>query len=407
MRLLSRYLLREHIGPTVFSLVLLTFVLMMNEVIRRFDELAGKGLGLDVISEVFLLSLPFIVAQTLPMAVLVATITVFGRLAADHEVTAVKAAGVDLLRCLRPVALAALLLSGVMVWFDGFVLPETNHSLKTLLVQISRTRPTLQLRDGQFQQLPGGAQGTGRTYYLRAEHIDHQASRLTGVTLIERLPDGRDRTIFAERGRFEYTNDGRDLLLTLEGGTIEEISIPFPGEYRRTRFETQQILIREITRPFERQVGRVSRGDRELTLTALRSEMAEAQSRLVTNGSVSEMEEEHLRRKVSQLAVEYQKKFALATASVVFVLLGMPLGIQVRSRGMGVGLGVSLIVFVVYYLLIIGGERLADRLLVPPALAMWFPNILLTAAALLLIWTTFYERRVPWRRRDRRRAGES
>ena len=94
VRTISRYLLRQHCAPLGFALAALTSLMLLNQIAKQFGSLVGKGLPWSVILEVFVLSVPFIVAVTLPMAVLVAVLHVFTRLAGDNEITALQASGV-------------------------------------------------------------------------------------------------------------------------------------------------------------------------------------------------------------------------------------------------------------------------------------------------------------------------
>ncbi len=109
MKLLTRYVIREHAGPLVFALSALTSLLMLQYVARQLANLAGKGLPWAAIGKFFVLSLPFTVAMTLPMAVLVATLYAFGRMAAEHEITAFKASGVRVRSLMAPVLVCAFL----------------------------------------------------------------------------------------------------------------------------------------------------------------------------------------------------------------------------------------------------------------------------------------------------------
>src|ERR1700746_1686774 len=93
VRTISRYLLRQHVAPLGFALAALTSLILIQKIAKQRSSLLGKGLPTSVIAEVFLLSVPFIVAVTLPMAVLVAVLHVFTRLAADNEITAMQAGG--------------------------------------------------------------------------------------------------------------------------------------------------------------------------------------------------------------------------------------------------------------------------------------------------------------------------
>jgi len=101
LKLLTRYILRELIGPLIFALSTLTALLLLQQVAKQFGNLVGKGLGWGVIGEFFLLSIPFIIAMTMPMGVLVAVLYAFSRLTAENEVTALRASGISVMRLVR------------------------------------------------------------------------------------------------------------------------------------------------------------------------------------------------------------------------------------------------------------------------------------------------------------------
>src|SRR6266576_54878 len=141
VRILSRYILRQHIPPLLYALSALTCAMLVNQIAKQFGNFVGKGLPWGVIFEVFALSIPFIVAMTLPMAVLVAVMYTFSHLAADNEVTAMKANGISIGRILAPVLGGAALMSVISLFWNDQVLPRSNHTLRTLLVDIQHTEP--------------------------------------------------------------------------------------------------------------------------------------------------------------------------------------------------------------------------------------------------------------------------
>src|SRR6476646_4903813 len=119
VRIIDRYLLRQHLAPLAFALGALTALLLLNQVAKRFGDLVGKGLPWGVIIEVFVLSIPFIIAMTIPLATLVAVLHPCSRLASDNELTAFKAVGVSVGRLLAPVLGGALALSLIaFAWND-------------------------------------------------------------------------------------------------------------------------------------------------------------------------------------------------------------------------------------------------------------------------------------------------
>ena len=124
MKIISRYVLKEHVGPFVFALSALTSFMLLQFIARKFGDLVGRGLSWQVILEFFVLSIPFTVAMTLPMSVLVAVLYAFSRLASENEITALKASGVSTRSLMRPVVVAAAFLAVFMLWFNDQVLLE-------------------------------------------------------------------------------------------------------------------------------------------------------------------------------------------------------------------------------------------------------------------------------------------
>ena len=166
MRLLSRYLLRQLAAPFLFALAALTSLMLLSQIAKKFGALVGKGLPWGVIGEVFALSLPFIVAMTLPMAVLLAVLYAFSHLAADNEITAMRASGISVYQILAPVLAWGVFMSAFNFAFVDQVLPRTNARLRGLLIDIGRKKPTLELREQVINEVPPSQ------YFLRAGRID-------------------------------------------------------------------------------------------------------------------------------------------------------------------------------------------------------------------------------------------
>src|SRR2546423_13409154 len=127
VRTISRYLLRQHVAPLGFALAALTSLMLIQQVAKQLSGLLGKGLPTGVIIEVFVPSLPFIVAVTLPMAVLVAVLQVFTRLAGDNEITALQAGGVSITRLVAPVLAGAARGAPLAVFLGGPTAPPPHH----------------------------------------------------------------------------------------------------------------------------------------------------------------------------------------------------------------------------------------------------------------------------------------
>lgn len=431
MRILTRYILRQHVAPFFFSLTALTLILLLDQVGRRFEKLVGKGLHWTVIGEVFLYSVPFIVAQTFPMAVLIAVLYTFNRLAGDNEITAMKANGIPLPRLLAPLVLVASILAAGMFWFNDTVLPESNHRLQVLLTSIGQKMPTFELREQTINEvLPN-------RLYLQVARIDRQRSELADVVIYdERLPN-RSRTIYADSGHIASNPQQTDLYLTLREGVVQEQLADKPESFQRIHFGRLIMRVQGVTNQLERADLGGFRGDREMTIAQMEEQVREAEgrveaarkesrgyavalTRLFQEGTldlsktsfdtvlteaaarsalrqsapweaVNRFESHALQvrsgmRRANEHAVEIHKKYTIPAACIVFVLIGAPIAIRYPLGGVALVVAASFVVFCTYYVSLVGGEELADNLILSPFWAMWAPNVLFGAVGVVLVW---------------------
>ena len=265
MRLIRRYLLRELTGPFFYALAGLTGFMLLNQVARRFGALVGKGLEWSVIAEVFGLSVPFIIAMTLPMAVLIAVLYTFSHLAADNEVTAMRAGGLSVQQILAPVALWGVVMSICSFAFVDQVVPRSNARLRALLIDIGRKKPTFELHEQVINEVPPSQ------YFLRAGRIDPGSGRLRDVVIYDVGDQRGRRIIYADSGLMGYAPGQTDLSLMLYDGTVHELKSSDPSEFRLTYFRTNQIRVKNVFDELQRNSANATRGDRELSTCEMMS----------------------------------------------------------------------------------------------------------------------------------------
>jgi lipopolysaccharide export system permease protein len=478
------------VGPFLFALGALTSIMILNQVARRFGALVGKGLPWSVIAEVFGLSIPFIVAITLPMAVLMAVLYTFTHLAADNEVTAMRASGISVFQVVTPVFTVGLFVALLSFLFSDQVLPRSNAQLRNLLLNIGRKKPTFELREQVINDLgPAGI-------FLRALRIDPNTGRMRDVTIYDMNATGGRRVVYADSGIMALTPDETDLSLRLFDGSVHQFKGTQPEVFQLTYFRVNDIRVKDITNQFEANFVEAVRGDREMSTCEMISvikgherdsrqaeldlqyflardlrallglappaapvqlepdlpggyctlfrriggylapKTAEAQepaqgtgesqrrNRLgvpaqvraqklradsiqrgllpsesgelesfpdedatapadstifiqltsspeVANAATRRMDSRQL---AGKYAIEVHKKWSIAVACVVFVLVGIPMALRFPRGGMGLVLGGGLAVFSVYYIGLIAGEALGDRGIVNPIAAMWASN---------------------------------
>ena len=468
MKTVQRYILRELAGPFAFSLGLLTFILFMRHMVFLFPKIAGRGLEWVVVAELIVLSLPFIMALVIPMAVLVAVIMAFGRLSVDNEIVSLKAVGISVHSLMKAPLAAASVLILLSVWFNDQVLPESNHLYKSLLTDIAYLKPTLTLREGVIMDefpgmgilvnriaekgaigrldptVPGDFRRSDQT--LEIEDSPAGKANMFGIIISETGDQFLKRTIVADSGYIHYLKNHEDALLTLYHGEIQEVDTRSQEQFRRTFFDRHQVRLPEVGGRLQRGRSKRYRSDRELSMAMIDERIGEKKAELDSlwqvaatvfdsldpedsitialkqlygpdplaalkkSRSVPEVlvrikpsrilrlqddprfllcsllkEISFNRRRISALKVESWKKIAIPCSALVFVLLGIPLGIITRRGGMGLAISISMGIFLVYWIALITGETLADRLLLSPFWAMWSPNAIFLVLGILLL----------------------
>ena len=517
--------------------------MLLNFISRQFGELVGKGLPWSAIGQFFILSIPFTLALTVPMSVLVAELYAFSRLASENEVTAMKANGVSPWRLVAPAIVGGVLMSIALLAFNDQVLPSANHELKTLQDDISQTKPTLFLKEQVINPIAEGK------FYLKADKVDQAGGRMKQVVIYDLADPLHRRTIYADSGKIAFRANMVDLNLDLFNGQMQEVASDKPTQINRLFFAKNRIRIQNVgsggfkesksdssmkgdremsvcemqqrlwraqtqyeldlrelenvkhppkptTVPPKRivprepgglgalycgmlnaigvraaqaadvdpshlhamsafgdiaqdtvtkkpvvppdttgVVRRVSPKDSAPSIAALRAQQARAraaagkgvtaardtnharlereqvaarvaaqvraaataaaaQPTLATAGdsavNASQVTEAKLRLEISQRArdryvIEINKKFSLAAACLIFSILAPPIALRFPRGGVGLVIGVSLLVFALYYVGLIGGEAAANNGVVPPFWAMWGTNVIMTAVGMVML----------------------
>jgi lipopolysaccharide export system permease protein len=270
VRLLSRYLLRQLAAPFLFALGALTSLMLLSQVAKKFGALVGKGLPWRVIGEVFALSLPFIIAMTLPMAVLLAVLYAFSHLAADNEITAMRASGISVYQILAPVLGWGIFMSAFNLAFVDQVLPRSNARLRGLLIDIGRKKPTFELREQVINEVPPSQ------YFLRAGRIDAATGRLRDITIYDVGGETSRRIIYADSGQMAYAEGQTDLSLRLYDGSIHQYRPADPTAFQLTYYRINEIRVKNVFDELVRNSSETIRGDREMSTCEMMSVVQEA-----------------------------------------------------------------------------------------------------------------------------------
>lgn len=220
------------------------FIFMMQFLWRYVDDLIGKGLSMDVLGKFFFYASMTLVPISLPLALLLASLITFGNMGERLELLAMKAAGIPLVRILRPVFIFVVAVSVGSFYFQNVVGPESSKQLAALLYSMKQKSPEMEIPEGQFyNEIPG--------YNLYVEHKDVETGMLYGVMIYTQGTNFDDtQIILADSGRIQATAEQMHLKLTLydgerfrnmqnTGGALDKATVP----YMRETFKTEVDLI--------------------------------------------------------------------------------------------------------------------------------------------------------------------
>lgn len=423
MKKLQVYVLKEFFPPFLLSLSLFTFIMLLDKLLDLLDLIVSKGVPMRIVAEIFLLLLPSMIAVVIPMGVLAGILIAIGRMSGDLEITAMKASGISIYNIIFPLGVVALIIAGILVVFNNSVLPEANHIARNLLLDIGTMKPTARIEPGMFVD---GIEN----YRIFVQEKDDLTGKLIGVIIHASTPGAPARTITAMEGTMEPVG-ANHLRLTLEDGQMHEKDRE--NGYRYASFSNYIIDIarsEELVRH-----DRDSRGDREMSaeqmgifvdsLAARRILLIDSISTTAESFMASVYNEDNpvargdstrrirntmicltgtstdlillneqvnnLQKNIGKYNVEIHKKYSIPFACIVFVLLGVPLGLSSKNSNTGLAVSMSLVFILVYYFFLIAGEQLADRGRVAAWAAMWSPNILLGILGVYLTYRSMRE----------------
>lgn len=270
--ILARHILREHVAPFLYALVVITGIFLVDFVVQIMDSILSKGLEPRVVLELFVLNTAWMLALSVPMSVLVASLMAFGRLSADREIDAMRSAGVHPLRILAPTLVLSAVIAAGLVWFNNRVLPEANYRAASLREDISRKKPSVLLEPRTMVSEFDG-------FRIWIQDVDPGTDSLREVT-IHRLERGGSppTVIVARAGSMSLVDHGRLWRFRLLDGETHSPDREKPTNYLRVRFRSLQVDVPNIDSRLHRG-EKGYRNDREMTLREMRERVRAARER--------------------------------------------------------------------------------------------------------------------------------
>ncbi|RKY30850.1 MAG: hypothetical protein DRP74_06160 [Candidatus Omnitrophota bacterium] len=351
MKILRNYFLKEFMGPLFLALGVLTFVMVLGNLVKIADLVIRKGVDIFSVSKLFLFMMPYLLTYTLPIASLTAVLLSLGRLSSDNEIVAIKASGINLFSLILPLLVVGIILSLILVVFNSRVIPYAHYASRKVLVEVGTKNPTAYLEPGVFIN-------SFEKYILFIYHIDEKNNRLSNVRIYE--PQGENkpaRTIVAKKGEFIAYPEKNMIKLKLMNGTSDEPDPENPANFYKLNFKTYFMTLNLAQLKDKEELRKKPK---DMTFKELRKE-------------VFQLKKEGIDPR--PLITEMTQKITLAFSCFVFILFGIPMAVITRRREKSINFGIAFIIVGFYYLMLLGAQALSLQGNVNPTIAMWIPNI--------------------------------
>ncbi|MBC5773306.1 LptF/LptG family permease [Pontibacter sp. KCTC 32443] len=445
MKKLDKLIIRSFIGPFILTFAVVEFILLTQYMLKYLDELVGKDLGASVFGELLFYFSLNMAPVALPLAALLSSLMTYGTLGEHHELTAIKTSGIALPRILRPVFFFTAVLAICAFFFNNNIVPKANLKAYSLLWDIRQTKPTMNFKEGAFYNgLPGysikineklGDGGTLRDVMI----YDHtQGGNNSRVILAD---SGRMYTQHNEKylvlelfrgniyvnqndGTFRGSNeqfvrqrfDESKIMFNLSSFDLSRTREEYFAENKMMKNITElkvvtDSLTKQNTDELAKFVTNVDPFYMYMKVDTTRSKfggratinkevikelpeptlstmvMAKNKARNIKSFTSSYIERVNSTvREANNFEIEIWKKYTQSASILVMFLIGAPLGAIIKKGGLGVPVIISIVFFIVMYVLSILGEKWAREGLVPVPVGMWASNAILIPIGLFFLY---------------------
>jgi len=353
-RLLLRYILGEMIPTFFLGVLVFVFILLMFQALRLTEFVLVHGVKLSTVAEMIAYLSTSFLPVLFPMSLLFTVLLTYGRLSADSEVVAFKASGLSMWHIILPAAVMSVLVSVISAQTAFHIAPWGNRQFELLVTKIGSQKPGVTLREGTFSE-------GFFDLVVYANKVDNKRGKLEQVFIFDESDPRSPVTVIANEGRLILNPDkpGHEAHLVLNQGDIHRTSA---GRHTKIGFDSYEIkLLDPVSEAFRK------KSPQSMNLEELRVAMRD---RTLEPGESR------------KIFTEFHKRLAIATACLLFALIGVGLGTTsnrraAKSGGMVICIGL----IVVYWILYVTAENLSKQGKLPPQIAMWVPNAIFFVAA--------------------------
>ena len=434
MKRLHLFLIKSFLGPFIATFFIAIFLLLMQFLWKYIDDLVGKGLEFTQIAELIFYASARFVPVALPIAMLLASVMVFGKLGENYELVALKSSGISLIRILLPLTIFVIIISYGSFLFSNYVMPIANLKNGAMIYDIQKKKPALNIKEGIFYKDIEG-------FSIKVAEKDADGKTLKDIIIYDHTAkNGNDKVIISESGIMQLTKDEKFLELILYNGhsyfDIAENKRKKNNPYRTTHFKEDLIrfdlssfsTIKNSEALYKGHYAMLSNQQLATAIDSLAIKFEErkitftknitdkysskpetdslvafvpftnikrkqqydiAVNKLQTLKSITKSNKNDLEYRkiiITKHKIEWHRKISLAVACLLLFLIGAPLGAIIRIGGFGMPVLVSVFFFLFYHVLSMIGEKSAKDLSMQAYEGIWLANVIFVPIALFLIY---------------------
>jgi LPS export ABC transporter permease LptF/LPS export ABC transporter permease LptG len=376
VRILTRYILKEIASHALIGIGLFTFIIFMRDLGRLFDLIVRNSAPLPSVAEIFLYTLPTTFTLTLPMGVLVGILVGLSRMAADSELTAMRASGMGVGMFLRAVSLFAIGALMLGLFNTIYLAPKSATALDHLQERLKSSQASFEVQPRVFYE-----NFKNIVLYVQDVIPSHNQALWRGIFLADISDPAAPNITLAQRGAL--ISDAPDKLrFHLEDGTQQDTIPKVKDQYSITTFESTEIPIAMPSEDKPHDLLPVN----EISLRALLSNAARERraAQLVRKSDPGSYTYDLIKARYYEL--EFHRRFALPTACLVLAMVGIPLGLSARKGGKSTGFVLTILLVIVYYFFSLIGVQMARQGKMSPWFGSWMGNIFFFVCGVFLLW---------------------
>ncbi|MEO0090029.1 MAG: LptF/LptG family permease [candidate division WOR-3 bacterium] len=382
--IIQKQVIKEYLFPLIFSIIVLTFIMLMDRMFILADLLIKKGVKMSIVFEIALYSLPYVLAYILPVATLIAGLSTFGRLSQDNEIIALKVTGINITKIIKIPIFFIIFLSLFMVFFNNFLWPESEFRVRNLLLDLARKKPQIKIREGIFFE-------DFSPYVIYIGYLEEKTGKMKDILIFKKEGEITPIFIFAKEGILKEQEENYFTFILKNG---EAHQLEKNERYRQIIFEIDTINI-----PYEDELVRRERSYRsirEMNIIQLFKNIKEINKEIKNlKGKIKDFKKEKINEEIKSARIkeeetklkykirererfllEFHKKTALGFANIFFLLFGIALGLVIKKGSIGISFILGLVYFAFYYVLLLLFEEMVLRGKILALFGIWLPTVI-------------------------------